>query len=76
MKLRSVILFILSLLLAIFAASFQDAPGYMDADYYFLGGQNLAAGNGFSEQILWNYLDDPNGLPHPCLLYTSPSPRD
>lgn len=44
----------------------------MDADYYFAGGIQLAKGDGFTEPYLWNYLDDPVGLPHPSHLYWMP----
>jgi len=44
----------------------------MDADYYFAGGIQLAKGYGFTEPYLWNYLDDPVGLPHPSHLYWMP----
>lgn len=53
-------------------AAFQTVPGYMDAEYYFGGGLRLYQGYGFSEQILWNYLDDPQGLPHPSHTYWMP----
>jgi hypothetical protein len=53
-------------------AFFQDTPGYMDADYYFAGGLQLASGKGFTEPYLWNYLDDPVGLPHPSHVYWMP----
>jgi hypothetical protein len=46
--------------------------GYMDADYYLMGGVRLAAGLGFSEQILWNYLDQPIDLPHASHTYWMP----
>ena len=56
-----------------FAVSrFQSLPGYMDADYYFAGGIQLAEGHGFTEPYLWNYLDDPEGLPHPSHTYWMP----
>jgi hypothetical protein len=44
----------------------------MDADYYMAGGLRLVQGHGFSEIILWNYLDDPAGLPHPSHSYWMP----
>ncbi|MCD4752885.1 MAG: hypothetical protein K8R40_07435 [Anaerolineaceae bacterium] len=44
----------------------------MDESYYYLGGKNLYEGNGFSEEILWNFLDDPEGIPHPSHLYWMP----
>ncbi len=65
-------LFLLGLVVAWAGASLQTTPGYMDAYYYFYGGQRLAHGNGFSEMILWNYLDDPAGLPHPSHGYWMP----
>lgn len=72
-KLRAFI-FLLSLALYFFAASYQDSPGYMDADYQLYMGQRLANNLGFSEDILWNYLDDPSELPHPSHSYWSPLP--
>jgi hypothetical protein len=44
----------------------------MDADYYFYGGLRLADGHGFTETILWNYLDDPSDIPHPSHTYWMP----
>ena len=60
------------LFLALIVSRFQPSPGYMDADYYFAGGKQLARGHGFSEMILWNYLDNPIGLPHPSFAYWMP----
>lgn len=54
------------------AVVFQSVPGYMDAEYYFAGGRQLAAGKGFSEPFLWNYLDLPAGIPHPSHTYWMP----
>jgi hypothetical protein len=51
---------------------FQSAPGYMDADYYFAGGLRLVQGHGFTETYLWNYLDNPQSLPHPSNGYWFP----
>lgn len=47
-------------------------PGYMDADYYYATARQLTLGNGLWEPFLWNYLDDPAGLPHPSHLYWMP----
>ena len=69
---RSLLLAVLGLAVALFVAAFQPAPGYMDADYYYAGGRQLATGHGFSESYLWNYLDDPTGLPHPSNAYWMP----
>lgn len=65
-------LFLLGLAVILCVAAFQFAPGYMDADYYYAGGLRLAGGYGFSELMLWNYLDDPHGLPHPSHAYWMP----
>jgi hypothetical protein len=66
------ILFVLGLIVPGAVSSFQSLPGYMDADYYFAGGIQLANGKGFTEPYLWNYLDDPAGLPHPSHTYWMP----
>ncbi|MBW8011165.1 MAG: hypothetical protein FVQ83_07990 [Chloroflexi bacterium] len=65
-------LFLIGLVVGLITANYQDAPGYMDADYYFAGGLRLAEGEGFSELVLWNYLDDPQGIPHPSHAYWLP----
>ncbi|MEW5869526.1 MAG: hypothetical protein AB1894_09640 [Chloroflexota bacterium] len=66
------ILALLGLGISLLVAAFQSTPGYMDAEYYFAGGLRLAQGHGFSEMLLWNYLDDPAGLPHPSHAYWMP----
>lgn len=68
------LLFLVALLVRALAAAPQAGPGYMDAAYYTLGAQRLAEGFGFSEMVLWNYLDDPWGVPHPSHLYWMPLP--
>ena len=73
MKRRELIfLFVFGLLFNIGVAWFQAAPGYMDADYYFAGGLRLVQGHGFTETYLWNYLDNPQTLPHPSHGYWFP----
>lgn len=66
------VLFLAGLLVAAGAASLQTNPGYMDAYYYYYGGEQISAGNGWEELFLWNYLDDPAGLPHPAFTYWMP----
>ncbi|GER81144.1 conserved hypothetical protein [Candidatus Denitrolinea symbiosum] len=66
------LLFLLGLAVPLAIAQFQSLPGYMDADYYFGGGVQLARGNGFTEPYLWNYLSDPRGLPTPSHAYWMP----
>ena len=66
------LLFVLGLGVALGVASLQSLPGYLDSDYYFVGGLQLVEGKGFTEPFLWNYLDDPAGLPHPSHTYWLP----
>jgi hypothetical protein len=67
-----ILLFLLSLIAISTVAFFQSAPGTMDEDYYFAGGIRLAQGHGFTETYLWNYLDNPQSLPHPSHGYWFP----
>lgn len=66
------LLAVLGLIVVTVVAAFQSTPGYMDADYYYAGGLQLANGHGFTEPYLWNYLDNPTGLPHPSNAYWMP----
>ena len=66
------ILFFAALAVAGFVSIFQQSPGYMDADYYLSGAMRLWQGEGFTEVVLWNYLDDPTQLPHPSHGYWMP----
>ncbi len=66
------LLALLGLAVVSIVAAFQPSPGYMDADYYYSGGLQLVDGHGFTEPYLWNYLDDPAGLPHPSHGYWMP----
>ncbi len=66
------LLFMLGIFISIGITFLQSTPGYMDAEYYYGGGIQLASGYGFNEMILWNYLDDPSGLPHPSHTYWMP----
>ncbi len=71
---KYLLLFLLGLAVSGIAAAFEPVPGYMDAEYYYAGGLQLAHGQGFQEVFLWNYLDDPVGLPHPSHTYWMPLP--
>lgn len=69
------------LLILLFSLAFQAFwglrlahPSYFDAYYYTTNAQRLAAGQGFTEEIIWQYLDDPAGLPHPSHTYWMPLP--
>jgi hypothetical protein len=75
MKLRRILtLFVLGLLVFVIAAYWVRSPGYMDADYYFSTSQTLIKTGGLTEPFIWNYLDDPTGIPHPSHLYWMPLP--
>ena len=49
-------------------------PAYMDAYYYTSNGQRLAEGHGWTELVIWQYLDDPAGVPTPSHTYWMPLP--
>ncbi len=66
------LLFFLAMIVVLAIASFEPVPGYMDAAYYYAGGRQLASGQGFSDPFIWNYLDHPQGLPHPSNSYWNP----
>jgi hypothetical protein len=66
------LLFLSGLILPIIFAQFQPKPGYLDSEYYYAGGIQLATGNGFNEPYLWNYLDGTKSLPHPSHTYWFP----
>jgi hypothetical protein len=75
MKSKHLAIFTLLVLISYFLlAKTMHYPGYMDADYHFYMGQRLAEGFGFSEDILWNYLDNPQSIPHPSHSYWTPLP--
>jgi len=67
-----IFLFVLGLVVASIVASLQQLPGYLDSDYYFVGGLQLVQGKGFTEPFLWNYLDNPAGIPHASHTYWYP----
>ena len=68
------ILFLITLAFRIVTALPVENAGYMDASYTIHVAENLARGRGFVEDVLWNFLDDPAGLPHPSNLYWMPLP--
>ena len=70
---ESIFLTAAALVVLVLAAALQPAPGYMDAEYYYAGGLQLAGGRGFTQPFLWNYLDQPEGLPHPAFTYWMPA---
>jgi hypothetical protein len=69
-----ILLFAVSLIVRLLLIIPIQAPGYMDAAYSYDIALNLVRGQGFVEPFLWNYLDDPAGLPHPSHIYWMPLP--
>jgi hypothetical protein len=70
----SLILLGLTVVVRLAAAALIPRPGYMDTAYYTAGAVRMARGGGFSEPFIWNYLNDPAGIPHPGFLYWMPLP--
>ncbi len=66
------LLFLFALAMRVLTALPTHQPGYMDAYYYYNGAESLYRGQGFRENFIWNYLDGPQGLPHPSHLYWMP----
>jgi hypothetical protein len=66
------LLLLFSLLVQLFWAARLAQPAYMDAYYYANNGRRLAQGHGFSELVIWHYLDAPAGLPAPSHTYWRP----
>lgn len=67
-------IFIITLVFRVVTALPLQQPGYMDASYTLHIAENLSHGRGFVEDVLWNFLDRPAGLPHPSNLYWMPLP--
>jgi hypothetical protein len=68
------LLFLLALVLRVIVLIPVAWPGYMDAAYSYDIALNLHMGAGLNEPFLWNYLDQPTGIPHPSHLYWMPLP--
>jgi len=71
-RLDLIVLLLVALLVRGLTAWPMQQPGYMDAAYYVDGGLSLYEGRGFTEPFIWNYLDDPEGVPRPSHLYWMP----
>lgn len=72
------VLFVMALVLRGIAAVLVPWPPYLDASYYTVVAENLAAGNGFNVPVIWAYLEvgsqipaDP-GLPIPSNAHWPP----
>jgi hypothetical protein len=67
-----IVLFLCGILIFCGLALIESSPGYMDADYYYAGGLRIAKDFTWREPFIWNYLGDPQGLPHPAFTYWMP----
>lgn len=67
-------LFLLGIGCTLIAGILIKGPGYMDAEYYAIGGIRLSEGYGFSENIIWNYLNSPTSIVNPSHTYWMPLP--
>jgi 4-amino-4-deoxy-L-arabinose transferase-like glycosyltransferase len=65
-------LFVVALAVRVAVAWQQEWPGYIDATYYTIIARNLVEGRGFTESVLWNYVDRPIALPHPSNAHWMP----
>jgi 4-amino-4-deoxy-L-arabinose transferase-like glycosyltransferase len=68
------LVFLTALAFRILTALPLNQPGYMDAYYYYHVAQNLHAGRGFVEDLIFNYLGMPSAITHPSNLYWMPLP--
>lgn len=73
-KMDGVIVVIAGLLIQLLWAWQITLPTYMDGYYYTTNGARLANGFGFTEEIIWQYLDEPTTLPTPSHSYWMPVP--
>jgi hypothetical protein len=73
-KLDIALIIVLGLLVQLVWLLVLNEPKYMDAFYYSISGRELAAGNGFNTMVIWQYLDNPAGLPAPSHTYWMPLP--
>jgi 4-amino-4-deoxy-L-arabinose transferase-like glycosyltransferase len=49
-----------------------QAPDYTDAFYYFNSAEQIASGNGLTDEYLFTYIGAPDDLPAPAHLYWMP----
>ena len=60
------------LALSVFLIATSENPGYTDAYYYFNAGQNLAEGDGLTDDALWVYVNAGDDLPTESHRYWMP----
>lgn len=65
---------IIALVVQAFWALSSPYPTYFDAFYYTTNAQRLAEGHGLTQEIIWQYLDQPQSLPVSSFTYWMPLP--
>jgi hypothetical protein len=65
---------LIGLLVQGFWALRMTHPSYFDAYDYTSNARRLAEGHGFTQETIWLYLDEPQGMPHPSFTYWMPLP--
>jgi hypothetical protein len=73
-KVDLLMIVLIGLLLQAGLSSRLKHPTYMDAYYYTTNGSRLAGGQGLTEMIIWQFLDEPEGFPAPSHTYWMPLP--
>jgi hypothetical protein len=63
---------LLGLLVQAFWAWRIQHPTYFDAYYYTVNAQQIAQGEGLTEPVIWQYLDEPESIPKPSFTYWMP----
>ena len=66
------ILFVAGIALRLVTVMLQPFPLNLDEAYYTVNAQTLAAGGGFSQSFIWQYLDAPENLPQASNRYWMP----
>jgi len=67
------LLYFLAFIILALTFIFQSNPGYMDSEFYYLGGRQIIQGS-MEIPVIWNYLDNPTNLPNPIFSYWMPFP--
>jgi len=68
------LLFALAVMVNGSVAALVSQPGYVDAYYYFNGGQIIANGRPLTEPYIWNYAYAAGSLPVPAFGFWQPLP--
>ncbi len=62
---RLALIFVLAILFRLILAQFVHHPGIADPNHYYNVGRELAAGNGFQVDYVWEFYNHPTVVVHP-----------